>query len=112
MAPREKERRDQIANKSHYVDHCSPRSSLLRRAAQSRNRPRNDQRVGREAAADVQEGGGVARCWAEAGDGDDVADDGDDHGACDVPAAFFEAVAVPGYEHGCEGCHEVRRGCE
>ena len=88
--------------------HATP-SPLLRRAAQSRNRPRDDQRVRLGAAADVQERRRVARCWAEAGDGDDVADDGDDHGACDVPATFFQAVAVPGCEH---GCHEVWGGCE
>jgi hypothetical protein len=109
MALRKGEWRDQVANESHDIDHSSARSPLLRRAAQSRNRPRDDQRVRRGAAADVQERRRVARCWAEAGDGDDVADDGDDHGACDVPATFFQAVAVPGCEH---GCHEVWRGCE
>jgi hypothetical protein len=112
MALRKGEWRDQVANESHDIDHSSARSPLLRRAAQSRNRPRDDQRVRRGAAADVQERRRVARCWAEAGDGDDVADDGDDHGACDVLATFFQAVAVPGYGHGCEGCHEVWRGCE
>jgi len=112
MALREEERRNQVANEAHYIDHSSTRSPLLWRAAQSRNRPRDNQRVGREAATNVQEGSRVARRWAEAGDGDDVADDGDDHGPRDVPAAFFQAVAVPGYEHGCEGCHEVWRGCE
>jgi hypothetical protein len=28
------------------------------------------------------------------------------------PPQFLQPVAVPGYENGCEGCHEVWRGCE
>jgi hypothetical protein len=112
VALREEERRHQVSHESHHIHHSRARSPLLRRAAQSRNRPRDDQRVRREAAPDIEEGSRVARRRAEAGDGDDVADDGDDHGPRDVPAAFFQPVAVPGYEHGREGCHEVRRGCE
>lgn len=106
---REEEWVCEISDEAEDIAKRNSRCTLLRGPPQSRRDPGHEQRVGGEAAANVEETGKVSDGVVQRSSRDNIADERNNQRRGHMPASFLSVVRRPGQEVGSD-CGDKERG--